>query len=341
MTPFPTRTLRSRTAGATVLAVVLSVLLAPGSQARPGQNDLADARAKLATLNDRLSALVEEYNAAKLEADRTALRLEDLRTEAARAERVAATAQERLGERAAFAYEQGVASRLDLLLSSASFGDFSARLEFLNRLSGNDSDLAIEAGVARERAAQTTDRLTRVLSEQRAVLSQLSSRRSEIEGGVREARSLVDRIQAALRRPVVVDPPAAAASQEPLDQIVPNASAGAQAALEAAYSQIGTPYRYAGADPSTGFDCSGFTMWSWAHAGVSLPHSSAAQYASLPHVSKEDLQPGDLVFFYNPIHHVGMYVGNGQMIDAPHTGSYVGVRDIWWDVYTGAARPGV
>ncbi len=89
----------------------------------------------------------------------------------------------------------------------------------------------------------------------------------------------------------------------------PAPNANVAAVLEAAYSVIGTPYRFGGASPETGFDCSGFTMWSWWHAGVSLPHSSTMQYAVLPHVAREDLQPGDLLFFYNPISHVGMYVG--------------------------------
>ena len=95
-----------------------------------------------------------------------------------------------------------------------------------------------------------------------------------------------------------------------------------------------------GASPESGFDCSGFTMWAWAHAGVYLPHSSAAQYSSLPHVSRESLQPGDLLFFYSPISHVGMYVGGGRMIHSPHTGSVVSVVPVYWDSFVGASRPG-
>jgi cell wall-associated NlpC family hydrolase len=110
--------------------------------------------------------------------------------------------------------------------------------------------------------------------------------------------------------------------------------------LDAAYSVIGTPYQFGGSSPETGFDCSGFTMWAWSHAGVSLPHSSAAQYAALPHVAREDLQPGDLVFFYSPISHVGIYVGGGRMIHSPHTGDVVRVVAVYWDSFVGAARPG-
>jgi cell wall-associated NlpC family hydrolase len=84
-------------------------------------------------------------------------------------------------------------------------------------------------------------------------------------------------------------------------------------------------------------------MWAWSHAGVYLPHSSAAQYASLPHVAQSDLQPGDLVFFYQPISHVGIYIGNNQMIHATHPGGSVTIDTLdsyWWGVYSGAGRPG-
>jgi cell wall-associated NlpC family hydrolase len=112
-----------------------------------------------------------------------------------------------------------------------------------------------------------------------------------------------------------------------------------QIAIGAARSQLGVPYIYAAAQPGVGFDCSGLTMWAWGLAGVSLPHVAALQYADLPHVSQSGLQPGDLVFFYSPIHHVGLYIGGGMMIDAPHTGAYVEIAPVYWAAYAGAARP--
>jgi cell wall-associated NlpC family hydrolase len=81
-------------------------------------------------------------------------------------------------------------------------------------------------------------------------------------------------------------------------------------------------------------------MYAWAAAGVQLPHSSAAQYASLPHVPMDALAPGDLVFYGSPIHHVGMFIGGGRMVHAPQTGDNVKVSDIYRDDFAGAARPG-
>ena len=120
----------------------------------------------------------------------------------------------------------------------------------------------------------------------------------------------------------------------------PPVSGAAGAAVAAAYSQIGVPYVAFKASPSEGFDCSGLTSWAWAQAGVSIPHQSGQQFRSNPQVPKSEAQPGDLVFFYSPISHVGMYVGNGMMIDSPHTGAFVRLKAINWNAVVGVSRPG-
>lgn len=120
----------------------------------------------------------------------------------------------------------------------------------------------------------------------------------------------------------------------------PPVSGKAGAAVAAAYSQLGVPYVAFRASPSQGFDCSGLTMWAWAQAGVSIPHQSGQQYRSNPQVPKDQAQPGDLVFFYSPISHVGMYVGNGMMIDSPHTGAVVRLKALNWNAVVGVSRPG-
>lgn len=120
----------------------------------------------------------------------------------------------------------------------------------------------------------------------------------------------------------------------------PPVSGRAGIAVRAAYSVLGTPYVAFANHPSVGFDCSGLTQWAWAQAGVSLPHYSRAQYNSLPKVPQSQVQPGDLIFFYSPISHVGMYVGGGMMIDSPHTGATVRLKAVRWGAVVGVSRPG-
>jgi cell wall-associated NlpC family hydrolase len=116
---------------------------------------------------------------------------------------------------------------------------------------------------------------------------------------------------------------------------VPPVGRGAPAAVAAALSRVGLPYVWGAAGPSA-FDCSGLTMWAWAHAGVSLPHFSGAQYAATQHIPMSQIQPGDLVFFANPGEHVAMYIGNGQIVEAAHSGVPVRVGPL----YSGFALAG-
>jgi cell wall-associated NlpC family hydrolase len=120
---------------------------------------------------------------------------------------------------------------------------------------------------------------------------------------------------------------------------VPVNGGGASAAIAYARSQLGKPYCYAGAGPAC-FDCSGLTMRAWGAAGVSMPHYSGAQYSMFPHVPLSAMQPGDLVF-WGPggSDHVGLYIGGGQMIAAPHTGDVVKIQAVFGSP-VGAARPG-
>jgi peptidoglycan DL-endopeptidase CwlO len=116
------------------------------------------------------------------------------------------------------------------------------------------------------------------------------------------------------------------------------ASGRASTAVRTAYAQLGDPYRWGGTGPNS-FDCSGLTSYAWRAAGVYLPHSSSAQYGSGRHVSRSSLRPGDLVFFYSPISHVGIYIGGGRMIDAPYPGTSVRITPISQLPYSGAVRP--
>jgi cell wall-associated NlpC family hydrolase len=142
--------------------------------------------------------------------------------------------------------------------------------------------------------------------------------------------------------------PAPAPSPSPAPSAPPDGSSqgtasGAQAAVAYARAQIGKPYQWAADGPSS-FDCSGLTMRAWEQGGVALPHHSVSQYRQAQKVPVTGLQPGDLVFFasgsdYRSIYHVGLFIGNGQMIEAPYTGEDVRIASIWRSSLFGAARP--
>lgn len=108
-------------------------------------------------------------------------------------------------------------------------------------------------------------------------------------------------------------------------------------AIDRAKAAIGTPYRWGGAS-KRGFDCSGLTMWAW-EKKANLPHSSYLQHRHTQHIHRKHLRPGDLLFFYHPIHHVAIYLGHGRMIHANHSGGSVRRDHVYWGPFVGGGRP--
>jgi len=121
----------------------------------------------------------------------------------------------------------------------------------------------------------------------------------------------------------------------------PVGSARGLAVLQAAITQLGVPYQWGAESPGQAFDCSGLTAWAYSTVGVTLPHNSGAQSVAMPHYPLDQAQAGDILFFGSPIHHVGVYVSPGQMIDAPHTGAVVQYEDYsgWSDLLPYVGRP--
>jgi cell wall-associated NlpC family hydrolase len=298
-----------------------------------------------------MSLLVEQYDQARIRLEQVQARLAEVENAARRAQALADRATESLNRSAARAYT-GLGSQFAALFDATSLGDFSDRLEFIGNMAQADADLATAAARARQEARWTAEELRTTVEQRRSILQDIAAKRDQIEASVNEARQLYAELDRRYHEALAAAAAQAAAAQAAADQPSVTASSVApiapppapnsnvQAVLAAAYSAIGTPYQFGGASPETGFDCSGFTMWSWSHAGVYLPHSSAAQYAAFPHVAREDLQAGDLLFFYTPISHVAMYVGGGRMIHSSHPGTTVGVVAVYWDSFVGAARPG-
>jgi cell wall-associated NlpC family hydrolase len=147
--------------------------------------------------------------------------------------------------------------------------------------------------------------------------------------------------RAAMKAPAKADVESRGATKASANSTRSSASGSSKGAKALAYAkaQLGEPYARSGAGPSS-WDCSGLTMMAWGSAGVSLPHSSRQQFSRGKTVAKSDLQPGDLVFFYSDIHHVGLFAGNGQVIHAPRPGKSVEYIKMSYMPYAGARRPG-
>jgi cell wall-associated NlpC family hydrolase len=348
------RHVAARLAMAVLIASSAIIGAATLSSAAPSREEVQQAKARLDQLNRELSLLVERYNQAQIRLQEVQGRLADVRLEAERAQAEADQAVASLNRSAARAYT-GVGSQIATLFEATSIADFSDRLEFIGSMAQADADLALVADLARQEARWTAEELAATVEERQGLLEQIGRDRDVIESRIDEARDLYETLnrefQEALAAQQAAQEAAAAAAQDGGSSsggvvsqgptpAPPPVSGSAGTAISAAYSVIGTPYVFGAADPNVGFDCSGLTMWAWAQAGVSLPHSSAAQYSALPHVAQSDVQPGDLLFFYSPISHVGMYVGGGRMIHASHPGVPVAVVSVYWDSFVGAARPG-
>jgi peptidoglycan DL-endopeptidase CwlO len=197
-----------------------------------------------------------------------------------------------------------------------------------------ESFLKMQADAAAAAAAQ------RAAAEAAAQQQQATASRQQATATQQQARPSNGAPAPAAKAANVAKAVAAVAAPAAATQPVPAASSRAGTAVNAAMSQLGTPYVGFQAIPGVGFDCSGLTSWAWGQAGVGLPHQSAAQFASLPHIPKEAAQPGDLLFFHSPISHVSMYLGGGQQVHAPATGDVVKVVTVNWANVVGVARPG-
>jgi cell wall-associated NlpC family hydrolase len=193
-----------------------------------------------------------------------------------------------------------------LLLEASSIADFSDRIEFMGQLAQADADLATTASNKQTEALWLADELEKTVEERRTILQDIERKQAEIRSLIAQAQTTYEELGRKYRDALAAERAAAvtAAEAQARSDIttgiapgpVPVVSGSVDAVIAAARSVIGIPYIFGAADPAVGFDCSGLTMWAWAHAGVSLPHSSSLQYASLPPIDSSALQPGDLVF---------------------------------------------
>ena len=354
---------------ATLVAALAALSLPPGTAAADPSPATLAAKRELARLEVRISEATEDWNAARVRlatARRTAAAAQG---RVARKERELAEVREGVGSLVAAAYRSsGGADPLLRLMSTASPETFLQQAGTVDAIASNqngrlralraarralDQERSVagarvaEADAIEASMAETRTRIEQAVARQQALVATLETadaRRERLEREAAERRAAqLAAARARARAEAAEAARRAAAARASRSRTTPPpvysgpASGRASIAVAEAYRQLGKPYQW-GAEGPDRFDCSGLTMWVWAKAGVSLPHSSRMQFHEGRHVSQPELRPGDLVFYGSPIHHVGIYVGDGKYIAAPQTGDVVKISNVFRDDWAGAVR---
>ena len=313
------------------LAMAAAVGSVPGTaQAEP---DIEDVEARVDRLYHEAEMASERYNDVRLELKELNQDLASIKADERRQDERLEAVRHQVQDSIVRQYQGENLSAVGQIVVSDDPGAFLGRLSTMS--SFNDLQSQMFSDYSRElkaldiRRDATAHRANQV-SELKA---QLAKEKATIDKKVDEAESLLDRLKEEQRERMM------APSRSDVRPPTVSASGRAGAAVSYAMAQVGDAYVYGAAGPDA-YDCSGLTMASWAQAGVALPHSSSAQYGSGPQVPASALMPGDLVFYYSPISHVGMYIGNGMIVHAANPSTGVQVTGLYSMPFSGAVRPG-
>jgi cell wall-associated NlpC family hydrolase len=342
-----------------VACAALATCVVGGSQGHASpEPDIESAQERVDDLYHQAEQASERFNELRTDLRAARTRLSALQTDVDAQREVVDTLTDEVGDIVAAQAQGTPAGPTAQLISSGDPDAFLAGLAAMQAYSVKQNDLldTVEAQQAelRLRAEQLQDQVDAI---GRAKL-EMAEHRAVIDEKFGEATALLEELEAAERAAVEAaqrsalpqpdpgaeagddptgdatsgdaptdDPQEQPQGEQPQVPDVPAPSGNAQAAIDFALAQLGDAYVYGAAGPDA-WDCSGLTMGAWSAAGVALPHASSVQAGMGTAVSYEDLQPGDLVFYYSPISHVGLYIGDGQLVHAPNPSSVVEIVDV-------------
>ena len=316
---------------AVLLALVIGSVPSSPAQAEPS---IDDVQTRVDRLYHQAEQAQERYHDAQVELDELRKDVGSLQADQDRQDDRLTTVREQVQDSIVSQYEgtslsavgQAVVSEdptqfLSQLTTIAAYNDIQSQLF---------ADYSTELKALDIRSAATNDRRARMA----ALEKELAKEQAAVQDKLAEAKDQLGQLKEDEREELL----ASRSGSVRLPTDVP-ASGRAGAAVQYALAQVGDAYVYGAAGPSA-FDCSGLTMMAWAQAGVGLPHSSSAQMGSGTPVSSSSLQPGDLVFYYSPVSHVGIYIGGGRIVHAANPSSGVQVAGVFSMPFSGAVRPG-
>jgi cell wall-associated NlpC family hydrolase len=313
--PFPSTRRRLARLGAALLTLTTAFGLAGYAYAAP---TVAELEKQIDAAWNKLEPIIEQYNmvhgqlkANKAKAAAAQKRLAPLQLQIQ-------VSQAQIGDVAAVMYMGGDMSRLNALLNAPTPADFTDKLTTLDLLAGDQRAQLRGVITLRDKYAADKQSLDELIATQTQQDAALAAQKKQIETQLAALQKLRLQVYGTSGARGVFKPVAC-----PQDYL---SGAGGIAAKKAC-SLIGKPYIWGAAGPD-GYDCSGLTLTAWAAAGVTLRHYTKWQWADNTPVSRANLRPGDLVFFFSDLHHMGLYVGNGWMVHAPTTGDFVRMAKI-------------
>jgi peptidoglycan DL-endopeptidase CwlO len=326
-----------------VAAVGCALLVAPGlASASPHQsphpkptiNSVQKALGQLALKNTQL---VEKYDQAQVAVAKRDKAAKSAQHVAQLASARYARTHSQFVQVIQAQYEGQSLGATGALLSSNSGTNYLDRLSTLDMLSEHTAQIVAEVTHSRNSASAAAKGAEHLLTAATRQRDSLRKQKSTVAKQIDKYRNLLSTLNSAQQADYLraANPSVKASSMH----LTAAGTGAARKAVQFALNQVGKPYVFGAGGPGS-YDCSGLTMASWSHAGVNLPHSAADQYNYGHHVSRGDLQPGDLIFFYQPIGHVTIYVGDGMMVSAPTEGEDVSVVPLnaFNGDYTGATR---
>jgi peptidoglycan DL-endopeptidase CwlO len=322
----------SGAAGLAAAAVALA-LLVPGSSlaqttGRTGSTPtMADLIAQAKQLEFQINALSEQYDGLRIQLSRAQSDEQVAQAATARDGAALAAGQQAVAQLAAEDFMNAGLDPTLQALTAGNPGQFLSQASMITELDQSSSDkvgaLSVEAGQA-QRDKQVADQQVAAVN---ALQAQMNAKKDAIQAKIDVVNS------AAFKQAMAIFEQTGQYPNIP----VPTADTVGAQALREALSKRGDPYVWGAAGPGA-FDCSGLVVWAFAQIGITLPHYTGDLWNSGVHVPRSDLEPGDLVFFYADISHVGIYIGNGLMVDAPDFGLTVRVEPVFWADFVGAVR---